>query len=170
MRMFSTFLGCCLLVLFTGCATQRQVAEMEGRGRAQVYNANFDQVWRAAVDAAQIGDLQVREANRAQGYIATGRGMRVTTHGENVGIWIREIAPGQTRAEVVSRQAGPPKLSFRNWENEILNSITANLTREMAQQPIITEPAAADIHRREEGLIMEPVPVSPPPPIYQSVP
>ncbi|MBA4149470.1 MAG: hypothetical protein H0X66_15260 [Verrucomicrobia bacterium] len=169
MRFFSTILGCVLIILSAGCATQRQVAQMEGRGAAEVYNASFNEVWRAAIDAAQIGDLQVQTVDRERGYIAAGRGMRLATHGENVGIWVRQVSPSQTEVEVVSRQAGPPKLWFKNWQNDIFNSISANLTREIGSAPIISEPAGSTIDRGE-GLIMEPVPISPPPPVYQQVP
>ena len=157
-----------IVTLFSGCATRKQVAQMEGRGGTQIYNASFDQVWRAAIDASQIGDLQVQEADRERGYIAAGRGMRFETHGENVGIWVRELSPDRTRVEVVSRQAGPPKFWFKNWEDEIFNSISANLTREAGTAPVISDPAGAAID--QESLLVEPIPVSPPPPVYQQAP
>ena len=96
----------------------------------QVYRAPFDQVWRAAVDAAQMGDLEILNANREQGYIAAKRSVRMETFGENVGVWVTRISPTETQVEVVSRQAGPPVAWFRNWEKEILTAIEANLTRE----------------------------------------
>ena len=118
------------IALLTGCATQQQVANMEGRGKRAVFNAPYENVWRAAIDAAQSQDLEVRTADPRAGYISTGRGMRPETFGENVGIWVREIAPGQTQVEVVSRQAGPPALWIKSWETKILNAINANLTRD----------------------------------------
>lgn len=169
MNFFMTALSCILIVCSFGCATQKQVAQMEGRGSTQVYDASFNQVWRAAVDAAQIGDLEVKVADRERGYIASNRGMRLATHGENVGIWVRPLSPRQTRVEVVSKQAGPPKLWFENWEEEIFNSIGANLTREAHWNGIHGEPAGAGLYPGERE-IMEPLPVSPPPPIYQQLP
>jgi hypothetical protein len=118
------------IALLAGCATQRQVASMEGRGKRAVFNAPYQNVWRAAIDAAQSQDLEVRSADLKAGYIATGRSVRPETFGENVGIWVREIAPGQTQVEVVSRQAGPPVLWIKSWETRILNAIAANLTRD----------------------------------------
>lgn len=129
--------------LLMGCATRRQVAEMEGRGKRQVYAAPYEAVWRAAVDAAQISGLEVRTADRGRGYIATGRGMRPHTMGENVGIWVKRVSPSQTEVEVVSRQAGPPKFWLKNWEDEILNAVTANLTREVLG-PDVVDPAGVE--------------------------
>src|SRR5688572_15786034 len=106
-------LSAAALALLVGC-TQRRVASMEGRGTKQVYRTSFDQAWRAATDAAQAGDLEMIRSDRSTGYIAARRTMRVHTFGENVGIWVREVAPSQTEVEVISRQAGPPVASWRN--------------------------------------------------------
>ena len=127
-----------LMILASGCATSRQVSNMQGRGSKQVFRAPFDQVWRATVDAAQAGDLEIVSADRSHGYIASKRGIRVQTFGENVGIWVSSLSPTETQVEVVSRHAGPPKFSFKNWENQILNTIQANLTREAAVGAALT--------------------------------
>lgn len=127
-----------LAILASGCATSRQVANMQGQGSRQVFRAPIDQVWRAAVDAAQAGDLEIVNADRARGYIASKRGIRVQTFGENVGIWVSSLSPTETQVEVVSRHAGPPKFSFKNWENQILNTIQANLTRDSAVGAALT--------------------------------
>ena len=113
---------------FTGCSTPTSVGHLEGRGVKQVYDANYDQVWRAAVAAAQTGDLQVLKADKKDGFISAKRGLRPETFGENVAIWVHSVAPGQTQVEVVSRQAGPPVLMFRTWEHRILDAISADLT------------------------------------------
>jgi hypothetical protein len=122
--------GLLAVALLAGCATKRQVAMMEGHGKRAVYNAPYDQVWRAAVDAAQVQGLGIRTADPRAGYISTGRGIRPGSVGQNVGIWVREVAPGQTQVEVVSRQAGPHHLWSKNWENSVLNAVSANLTRD----------------------------------------
>lgn len=119
-----------LAFLVGGCATQSQVERKQGRGTRQVYRAGFDPVWRAAVDAAQLGDLEITSADRERGYIASRRGVRMETFGENVGLWVTRLSPTETQVEVVSRQAGPPKFYFKNWEHEIHSAIAANLTRE----------------------------------------
>ena len=106
------------------------MAKKQGHGTKQVYRAPFDQVWRAAVDAAQIGNLEILSANREHGYIFAKRGVQKETFGENVGLWVKRLSPTETQVEVVSRQAGPPVFWLKNWEHEILRTIEANLTRE----------------------------------------
>ena len=130
MKFVAAILGIAFIVC--GCSTTSSVAKKEGHGTQQVYRAPFDQVWRAAVDAAQLGDLQILKANRGQGYISARRGVQAETFGENVGLWVKRMSPTETQVEVVSRQAGPPVFWLKNWEHEILRAIDANLTREAA--------------------------------------
>jgi uncharacterized protein YndB with AHSA1/START domain len=144
MKLFMRFGTGLALVFLAGCATPTRVAQMEGQGRAEVFNAPYEQVWRAAVDAAQISGLEVQSADPALGYIATRRGIRPGTTGENVGIWITQVAPGQTQVEVVSRSAGPPRPFTRNWERHVLSAVAANLTREMTG-PAMQEPAGGGL-------------------------
>ena len=129
MKVFSV-LSITALLVFAGCATERQVAELRGHGTRQYYGASFDQAWRAAIDAAQMQGLEVMSADRNRGYIGARRTIRPHTFGENVGIWVRQNAANSTEVEVVSRQAGPPALWLKNWENEMHRAIAANLTRE----------------------------------------
>ena len=123
-------LGCVLALLAAGCSSPKSVANLEGKGTKQTFNYSYDAVWRAAVDAAQQGELQVLNADRERGYISARRGVQVETFGENVGIWVRSLGPAQTQVEVASRQAGPPVMWLKNWENEILRAVAANVTRE----------------------------------------
>jgi len=119
------------LLALVGCATQKRVATLQGHGTRQVYAATFDQTWRAAVDAAQQSGLDIVTADRDHGYLGARRTIQPATFGENVGVWVRQVAAASTEVEVVSRQAGPPVLWLKNWENEIQHSIAANLTREV---------------------------------------
>jgi hypothetical protein len=129
MKMQNYLLGLAIVFLMAGCSTPAKVSQMEGRGKVQPYNAPFERVWDAAVSAAQMGDLSVLETDKSRGYISAKRGVQLETFGENVGIWVREVSPNLTEVEVVSRQAGPPVLFWRNWEKRILANIDANLTR-----------------------------------------
>jgi hypothetical protein len=160
------------VLLAAGCATQKRVSELQGRGTTQIYGASFEPVWRAAVDAVQQDGLEVITADRTSGYISARRTVRAHTFGENVGVWIRETAPANTQVEVVSRQVGPPVAWLKNWENEIHRSITANLTREAvgaaprdviidrggAATVVVPEPSTTVVvpERRETVIISEP--------------
>ncbi len=128
MKTLFGLLGLALVILFSGCSSPQSVQQMEGKGTKAVYNAGYDRVWSAAVAAAQQGDLYILNADKSRGYISARRGLHPETFGENVAIWIRSVSPAQAEVEVVSRQAGPPVLMFRNWEHRILAAIEANLT------------------------------------------
>ena len=142
------YLAALMVIAFlAGCSTSKQVAQMEGQGKRQVFAAAYPQVWRAAVDAAQSQGLQVRSSDPATGHIMAGRDIQLNTFGENVGIWVKEISPGQTQVEVLSRQAGPPVLWLKNWEKRIMSAIAANLTRDVRNASVIREPAGAEIQR-----------------------
>ncbi len=130
MKLLLSSMTAAAVIAFCGCSTPGTVSTMEGKGNRVVYNAAFDPTWRAAVDAAQTGDLEVISADPATGYISAKRGIKFQTFGENVGIWVTRAGPTQTAVEVVSKQAGPPVLSFKNWERGIQQAIAANLTRE----------------------------------------
>ena len=124
------FWGLALILSVTGCATQRQVANMQGHGSKQTFTASFDPTWRAAVDAVQQNGLSIVSVDRTRGFIGARRTVRPHTLGENVGVWVSPISPTETAVEVVSRQAGPPVLWLKNWEHELLTSVAANLSRE----------------------------------------
>src|ERR671915_16913 len=92
-------------LLAIGCSSPRTVSNLEGRGTKQAFDHSYDTVWRAAVDAAQQGELQVLNADRERGFISARRGVQVETFGENVGIWVRSLGPARTQVEVASRQS-----------------------------------------------------------------
>ena len=155
-----------LALFLVGCATEKQVTQMEGRGRRQVFPAAYDSTWRAAIDAAQVGGLQVRYVDKTSGYIAAHRGMTWATHGENVGIWVKPVTQTETQVEVVSRQAAPPKFWMKNWEDDVLTAIGANLTRDAAAAPSISEPAGVEIQTAPPAPpVAPPVRVAPEPPL-----
>jgi hypothetical protein len=109
-------------LLLSGCSTQSSVAKLEGRGTSQVFDAGYDPVWHAAEAAVQMNDLRILETDKASGYISAKRSMSVTTFGENVAVWVREVNSQQAQVEVISRPAGPP-LSPAHSEERVLNTI-----------------------------------------------
>jgi hypothetical protein len=147
-----------------GCSTTRTVSQMQGHGNKTVYNAPFDATWRATVDAAQMSDLRVIDANRDTGFIAAKRGLRPETFGENVGIWVTREGPNQSGVEVVSRQAGPPVLWLKNWEKAIQTAVAANLTREAPYAVGTAAPGAGTVTGGGTSAPVAPAPVYNPAP------
>ncbi len=125
--MFGLVAALAFVLLSDGCSSPQSVAQMQGKGTKEVFNAGYERVWRAAHDSAQQGDLYILYADKTNGFISAKRSLRPETFGENVAIWVRRVSPTQTQVEVVSRQAGPPVIIMRNWEKRILTFIEANL-------------------------------------------
>jgi hypothetical protein len=169
MKLCLSFLTLIAVAFLTGCVSPAQVATMKGQGKREVFDAPYDVVWRAAVDAAQAGELNVHTADKARGYIGASRGLQMATMGENVGVWVTPVSPEQTEVEVVSRQAGLPALWFKNWENQILNGVAANVTREPGYRG---EPAGAERYSPQypdqNYRDQTPVPAPAKPPYYQT--
>lgn len=132
MKSIFTVAAMAMIFAFTGCSTPKKVETLEGRGARQVFGASLDQVWQAALAAADMEGLHMVSNNRESGYIAARRGIRLHSFGEHVGIWVKQLSTSETEVAVVSRQAGPPVAWLKNWENEILRAISANLSREGA--------------------------------------
>jgi hypothetical protein len=126
LSIFSTIIG----LMLAGCATHRDLASLRGAGTRRTYTADFDQVWRAAMDTAQQGGLQMVSADHDRGFITARRTIAPSTVGENVGIWVRQTGPATTEAEVVSRDPSPPAVSLSAWENQIQRELAANVARE----------------------------------------
>lgn len=96
----------------------------------RVFDSSYNRVWRAALDAAQQGDLEVLSADRARGYISVRNGARLDTTGENFGVTVKSLGPAGTEVEVLSRQwGGATGAAFKDWENEILRAVASNLSR-----------------------------------------
>ncbi len=161
MKRYLMLFGLLSCALFTGCVTQQRVAQMEGHGKREVFDAPYDVVWRAAVDAAQAGELNVVTADKARGFIGAKRGPQIETMGENVGVWVTRVSQHETQVEVVSRQAGLPVAWFKNWQNQILNGVAANLTRESHYRGRIEEPAGVERYPQRRQYEV-PAPVDPP--------
>lgn len=105
------------------------MTNMMPAGAKRVFEFPYNNVWRAALEAAQQGDLEVLSADRTRGYISVRHGARLDTTGENFGVSVRSVGPLGTEVEVVSRQSSAPGVAFKDWEGEIIRGVAANLTR-----------------------------------------
>lgn len=130
MKSMFTVAAMAIIFAFAGCSTPKKVETLAGRGAKQVFGAPYEQVWQAALAAADMEGLHMVSNNEESGYIAARRGIRLHSFGEHVGIWVKKLSNGETEVEVVSRQAGPPVAWLKNWENEVLRAISSNLGRE----------------------------------------
>jgi hypothetical protein len=121
----SLWVGLVAIFILTGCANpnRRSIAKSEASATKRVFNAPYNTVWRAAVDAAQQGDLDVVTADRPRGYIGVRSG---AASKENVGVWVRSLGPSGTEVEVSGR---PGMKSSRAWAGEMMDAIAFNVAR-----------------------------------------
>jgi len=111
-----------------GCATSNGVANLQGHGTKQVFNAPFEPIWTASMDAVYANQLTLLMTNLSGsvGYISAERGLSRSSVGETIGIWVVPVSPTETQIEVVSRQKAPWIWS-RNWERPLLQAIGENV-------------------------------------------
>jgi len=114
------WIGLAVVLFLTGCASNRSPGS-QTKASKRVFNAPYNTVWRAAVDAAQQGDLDIVTADRPRGYIGVRSG---PASKENVGVWVRSLGPSGTEVEVVGR---PGAKAATAWENEMMDAITSNI-------------------------------------------
>lgn len=105
-----------------GCASTQSIKKLENQGTKQIFTANYEKVWEAAVNACNRNSLTIKELDKENGYISADTPYRMESWGEVVGIWIRKIEDSKTQVSVVSRRVGPALLFKYNWENPYLRA------------------------------------------------
>ena len=116
------------LLLAGGCSTthsesHKEAKGAEAKGTRQVFPANFDTVWEAALGAAYTGDLLLTDYDKKTGQIWASRHIDAGSFGERVTIRVHSLAPTETAVEVESHWMGPPFITTRNWEKPVLKNI-----------------------------------------------
>jgi hypothetical protein len=116
--------------ILAGCASPGPIAE---RGTKRVFDAPYNTVWRAALEAAQQGDLEVLNADRPRGLIAARTAVGSGVPGEDIGIAVKSLGPNGTEVEVLTRKhSRQPSRTLKHWEGEIIQAIGANLKGQAA--------------------------------------
>lgn len=117
-----------VMIVLTGCSTSQSVAKSAGKGTKEIFDANYERTWAAAVSACQSGQLSIKEFDKEAGTIIARAKTRAESWGENVGVWVRKVEGTRTEVEVVSQRSGPALLFWYNWEPQVLTSIRASLS------------------------------------------
>ncbi len=118
-----------LLCAFTiaGCTTLHDATSARGTGVSRTFERPFDSVWDAALLAVSESKLDLVASQRDRGEILAQRGMSAFSYGENVAIFVTEIATDSTTVEVVSKRALATNVIAKNWTSELLNTIEQSL-------------------------------------------
>ncbi len=114
-------------VISAGCSTIDTVQELEGEGSKKEFSAPYEKVWNAAVQACSQDKIAVVAANKDMGHISAKTGVRPTSWGENISVWVRKVDANTTEVEVVSKKAGPAVFFHYDWERPILEYIENNI-------------------------------------------
>lgn len=122
--------GLAVAFILGGCAGPAPISTAD-RGTKRVFDAPYNAVWRAALDAAQEGDLEIINADRPRGLIAARSAVGASTPGEDIGIAVKSLGPSGTEVEVLTRKhSRQPGATLKYWETQIIQAIATHLKGE----------------------------------------
>ena len=117
-------------VLESGCTTLADARLARGTGESRVYDAQPAAVWSALPGVVKEVGLDYVGENRQEGYLLAQRGITPFSYGENVAIFVDELARSvRTRVEVVSKKAMETNIFAPNWSTDILDKLAEHLAR-----------------------------------------
>lgn len=120
-----------LLVGAAGCATVGDVRSLRGEGLTRYYEAPFEAVWTAALEALEANGLRLDAEDEDEGYIVATRppgradmapdeSMAVSAdQGERIGIFVDSAGPGVWAVEVVNRRRFALDPSSADWTEDV---------------------------------------------------
>ena len=128
MRLAFLVLVIAFSALNSGCSTLADARAGKGTGTARVFDASADAVWTEMPAVVKDVGLDLAGENRQQGYLLAQRGITPFSYGENVAIFIDEVAKtSRTRVEIVSKKAMATNVFAPDWGDEILDKLAKKL-------------------------------------------
>lgn len=128
-----------LLVTALGCASTQNLRQSRGEGTVRYYEAPFERVWQAAVEAIGANGLRLDEADEYERFIAathlpdrtgTGREDEVAVtadQGERIGVFVDSVAAGVWGVEVVTKRRFALDPNRLGWARDIFYVIEQRL-------------------------------------------
>jgi hypothetical protein len=119
-----------MLALSSACSTLADAQQSKGTGTTRVYQAPYDAVWDATLNAVNTSGLALVSERKTEGKILAQRGMTAFSYGENVAIFV-ESAPNQegTRVEVVNKKSLAVNITAANWDSRIFKTLDAKFKK-----------------------------------------
>ena len=65
-----------------GCASTKSMRGLENQGTKQIFTANYEKVWEAAINACSRNNITVKEIDKEKGYIGADTPTRMESWGE----------------------------------------------------------------------------------------
>lgn len=129
MNLLKIFGALALVLMLPACASVDVAKNAQGAGTSAVYNASYDKTWDASIQAVQATGGGVVEQDKAAGTIAAKYGVSAFSWGERVALFLKSLGNNKTQVEVVSKRAVGVNVTASNWEDEIHQGISSNLSK-----------------------------------------
>jgi hypothetical protein len=112
-----------------GCTTLADARKAQGEGVVKLYKADVDKTWQKTLQVLSKLKLDVATENKSEGYILAQRGMGVfqLSYGENIAIFLKSKAAGETEVEVVSKKVMTTNIFAPDWAVDIHNELVLAL-------------------------------------------
>lgn len=146
-----------LLAAALGCASAADVRSQRGDGVTRYYEAPFEAVWRAALDAVEANGFRLDVEERAEGAIVATRlpdrpdmapdeSMAVSAdQGVRIGIFVDSAGPGVWAVEVVNRRRFALDPGTADWTEDVFWVIE----RRLGEDARLDGPIRADSTRTD---------------------
>jgi len=116
-----------LIFMASGCASTETVKEAQGQGLSRAYQATYESVFQATLDAATARKLELVESDRSSGRIVFSHSVSLWSWGERIAVFVRSTGPATTVVEVVSKPVLSPLNFPPDWQHILLDQIEAEL-------------------------------------------
>ena len=120
---------CLFLAVLAGCASTETVKEARGQGVSRVYEAAYESVYNATLEAAKSRNLEVVESDKATGRLVLSHGVTLWSWGERIAVFIGRRGSTATEVEIVSKPVLSPLNFPPDWQKILLDQIDIELRR-----------------------------------------
>ncbi|MFQ5684384.1 MAG: hypothetical protein ACE5HC_14080 [Candidatus Binatia bacterium] len=96
---------------------------------AKTFEASFDDVYEASINAFRNLGLEIFKRIRDQGYVEGGRRESWPRGSERVGVFIERTDPAKTTVRIDSRKAFVGYAFAKDWTDELFDQIELELHR-----------------------------------------
>ena len=115
------------LILLGGCASTETVRESRGEGTTKLYSVNFENVYAAALRAAESEKLDIVATDENAGRIDLSHGVTWWSWGERISVFVTGVSAGETEVEIVSEPVMAPLNFPPDWEGRLFKAIDREL-------------------------------------------
>lgn len=110
-----------------GCASTETVKEAEGQGVSRTYQAAYEPVYDATLEAAKVRQLDVVESDKAAGRLVLSHGVTLWSWGERIAVFVKRRGSASTDVEVVSKPVLSPLNFPPDWQKILLDQIDVEI-------------------------------------------